>query len=170
MRTAGEATMNVNSCGRQLEDALFIETVCALLRETGLAPARLVLEITETVLMHDTEQTIRRLRALRALGVRLAVDDFGTGYSSLRYLNRFPLDVLKMAKPFVDGLGTRSEDPALARAIVDLGENLGLQVVAEGIEHGAQLSQLRGLGCPLGQGYWFARPMPAGEAGEQLSA
>ena len=129
---------------------------------------RLVLEITETVLMHDTETTIDRLRALRALGVRLAVDDFGTGYSSLRYLNRFPVDVLKMAKPFVDGLGSNEEDPALARAIVDLGASLGLQIIAEGIESAAQLTQLRRLGCPLGQGYWFARPMPVEEASGHL--
>src|SRR5581483_6967311 len=93
---AGGLTMNVNLSGRQLEDPTLLETVTAILRETGLAAGRLVLEITETVLMHDTETTIHRLRALRALGVRLAVDDFGTGYSSLRYLNRFPLDVLKM--------------------------------------------------------------------------
>ena len=119
--------------------------------------------------MHDTEATIERLRALRALGVRLAVDDFGTGYSSLRYLDRFPLDVLKMAKPFVDGLGSKDENPALARAIIDLGSSLGLSIVAEGIERSAQLEQLRRLGCPMGQGYWFARPMPAAEAGAHLA-
>ncbi|MCW2966430.1 MAG: hypothetical protein JWM71_202 [Solirubrobacteraceae bacterium] len=163
-----ELMMNVNLSGRQLEDPALVDEVTAILRETGLPAARLVLEITETVLMHDTETTIERLRALRALGVRLAVDDFGTGYSSLRYLNRFPLDVLKMAKPFVDGLGSQSEDPALARAIVDLGANLGLQIIAEGIERSAQLTQLRRLGCPLGQGYWFSRPMPAADAEAQL--
>ncbi|MDX6639403.1 MAG: hypothetical protein QOF12_414, partial [Solirubrobacteraceae bacterium] len=108
------------------------------------------------------------LRSLRALGVRLAVDDFGTGYSSLRYLNRFPLDVLKMAKPFVDGLATQSEDPALARAIIDLGSSLGLQIVAEGIEGADQLVQLRRLGCPLGQGFLFSRPLPAAEAETHL--
>ena len=165
-----ELTMAVNLSGRQLEDASLHEDVTAVLRETGLPSGRLVLEITETVLMHDTETTIERLRALRALGVRLAVDDFGTGYSSLRYLNRFPLDVLKMAKPFVDGLGTQEEDPALARAIIDLGANLGLTIVAEGIERSAQLVQLRRLGCPLGQGYWFARPMPAADAEAQMLA
>jgi len=168
--TARPLTINVNLSGRQLEDPSLVEQVTGILRETGLPPSRLVLEITETVLMQDTEATIERLRALRALGLRLAIDDFGTGYSSLRYLNRFPLDVLKMAKPFVDGLGTRQEDPALARAIVDLGGNLGLQVVAEGIEGSGQLAQLQALGCPLGQGYWFARPMPAGEAGAHLAA
>ncbi|MFL5847156.1 MAG: putative bifunctional diguanylate cyclase/phosphodiesterase [Solirubrobacteraceae bacterium] len=168
--TGTDLSMNVNLSGRQLEDPALLDDVTAILRETGLPAARLVLEITETVLMHDTETTIERLRALRALGVRLAVDDFGTGYSSLRYLNRFPLDVLKMAKPFVDGLGSQEEDPALARAIIDLGANLGLTIIAEGIERSAQLVQLRRLGCPMGQGYWFARPMPADEAGRHLSA
>jgi EAL domain-containing protein (putative c-di-GMP-specific phosphodiesterase class I) len=166
----GPLAMHVNLSGRQLESPGLLEEVTATLRETGLPPNRLVLEITETVLMHDTEATIERLRALRSLGVRLAVDDFGTGYSSLRYLNRFPLDVLKMAKPFVDGLDAHNEDPALARAIIDLGGALGLTIVAEGIEQHAQLAQLRRLGCPLGQGYWFARPMPAAKAALQLAA
>ena len=168
--TGAELSMNVNLSGRQLEDPTLVDEVTAILRETGLPAGRLVLEITETVLMQDTETTIERLRTLRALGVRLAVDDFGTGYSSLRYLNRFPLDVLKMAKPFVDGLGSQDEDPALARAIVDLGASLGLTIVAEGIERSAQLAHLRRLGCPLGQGYWFARPMPAAEAEAQLDS
>ena len=166
----GELTMHVNLSGRQLEDPALVGEVSSILRETGLPAGRLVLEITETVLMHDTEATIERLRSLRALGVRLAVDDFGTGYSSLRYLNRFPLDVLKMAKPFVDGLATQSEDPALARAIIDLGSNLGLQIVAEGIEGADQLVQLRRLGCPLGQGFLFSRPLPAAEAETHLLA
>jgi diguanylate cyclase (GGDEF)-like protein len=164
----GDLTMNVNLSGRQLEDPALVGEVSSILRETGLPAGRLVLEITETVLMQDTEATIERLRSLRALGVRLAVDDFGTGYSSLRYLNRFPLDVLKMAKPFVDGLATQSEDPALARAIIDLGSSLGLQIVAEGIEGADQLVQLRRLGCPLGQGFLFSRPMPAADAETHL--
>ena len=165
----GLLAMHVNLSGRQLESPRLVDELSAILRETGLPAGRLVLEIAETVLMHDTETTIERLRALRALGVRLAVDDFGTGHSSLRFLNRFPLDVLKMAKPFVDGLEAHTEDPALARAIVDLGAHLGLTIVAEGIEQSAQLAQLRRLGCPLGQGYWFARPMPAGEATAQMA-
>jgi predicted signal transduction protein with EAL and GGDEF domain len=163
-------TMNVNLSSHQLEDPEFVSTVTEVLRETGLPAQRLVLEITETVLMQDTEATIERLRALRNLGVRLAVDDFGTGYSSLRYLNRFPIDVLKMAKPFVDELGIDDEDAALARAIVDLGANLGLQIVAEGVERDVQLAHLRQLGCPLAQGFLFARPMPAAEAGQRLQA
>jgi diguanylate cyclase (GGDEF)-like protein len=156
-------TIHVNLSGRQLEDPDLLTMVATALREASLEPGALVLEITETVLMHDTEATIERLRGLRALGVRLAVDDFGTGYSSLRDLDRFPVDVLKMAKPFVDGLGAGPEHSALARAIVDLGANLGLQIVAEGIERPEQLRKLRELGCALGQGFHFGLPLPAAD-------
>jgi diguanylate cyclase (GGDEF)-like protein len=153
--------MSVNLSGRQLEDPDIIGDVAAALADSGLPPSALVLEITETVLMHDTEATIARLAALKALGVRLAVDDFGTGYSSLRYLRRFPIDILKMAKPFVDGL-LEAEDGdgrALARAIVDIASSLHLSCIAEGIEVGAQATALHELGCGLGQGFHFARPM-----------
>ena len=154
--------MSVNLSGRQLEDANIVADVAAALADSGLPAAALVLEITETVLMHDTEATISRLAALKALGVRLAVDDFGTGYSSLRYLRRFPIDILKMAKPFVDGLAEVDDEEgrALARAIVDLASSLKLSCIAEGIEVGAQAVMLHELGCGLGQGFHFARPMP----------
>jgi diguanylate cyclase (GGDEF)-like protein len=156
-------SITVNLSGRQLERADLVQQVADVLVATGLPAGRLVLEITETVLMHDSETTIDRLAALKALGVRLAVDDFGTGYSSLRYLSRFPIDLLKMAKPFVDGVGTE-QGAALARTIVDLGASLGLAIVAEGIEQGVQLAQLRRLGCQYGQGYLFARPLAVGQA------
>jgi diguanylate cyclase (GGDEF)-like protein len=152
--------MSVNLSGRQLEDPNIVADVAAALADSGLPASALVLEITETVLMHDTEATIARLTALKALGVRLAVDDFGTGYSSLRYLRRFPIDILKMAKPFVDGLDTGDDEGrALARAIVDLATSLKLACIAEGIEAPAQADVLRELGCGLGQGFHFARPM-----------
>ena len=152
--------MSVNLSGRQLEDPNIVADVAAALADSGLPPGALVLEITETVLMHDTEATIARLTALKALGVRLAVDDFGTGYSSLRYLRRFPIDILKMAKPFVDGLDTGDDEGrALARAIVELATSLKLACIAEGIEAGAQADVLHELGCSLGQGFHFARPM-----------
>jgi len=159
---AGEPSriMSVNLSGRQLEDPNIVADVAAALADTGLPASALVLEITETVLMHDTEATIARLTALKALGVRLAVDDFGTGYSSLRYLRRFPIDILKMAKPFVDGLDAGDDEGrALARAIVELATSLKLACIAEGIEAGAQADVLHELGCGLGQGYHFARPM-----------
>ncbi len=154
--------MSVNLSGRQLEDPNIVSDVAAALADSGLPASSLVLEITETVLMHDTEATIARLTALKALGVRLAVDDFGTGYSSLRYLRRFPIDILKMAKPFVDGLDAGDDEGrALARAIVELATSLKLACIAEGIEAGAQADVLHELGCDLGQGYHFARPMAA---------
>jgi diguanylate cyclase (GGDEF)-like protein len=158
--TAEPRIMSVNLSGRQLEDPNIVADVAAALADTGLPASALVLEITETVLMHDTEATISRLTALKALGVRLAVDDFGTGYSSLRYLRRFPIDILKMAKPFVDGLDTGDDEGrALARAIVDLASSLKLACIAEGIEAGAQADVLHDLGCGMGQGFHFARPM-----------
>jgi EAL domain-containing protein (putative c-di-GMP-specific phosphodiesterase class I) len=110
------------------------------------------------VLMHDTKATTNKLRRLKRLGVRLAVDDFGTGYSSLEYLRGFPLDVLKVAKSFVDGLTGAAEGLALARAIVELGESFHLDVVGEGIELPEQRDRLCELGCRLGQGFLFARP------------
>jgi diguanylate cyclase (GGDEF)-like protein len=154
--------MSVNLSGRQLEDPNIVADVAAALADSALPPSALVLEITETVLMHDTEATISRLADLKALGVRLAVDDFGTGYSSLRYLRRFPIDILKMAKPFVDGLAEVDDEEgrALARAIVDLASSLKLACIAEGIEAGSQAIMLHELGCGLGQGFHFARPMP----------
>jgi EAL domain-containing protein (putative c-di-GMP-specific phosphodiesterase class I) len=152
--------MSVNLSGRQLEDPNIVADVAAALADSGLPASALVLEITETVLMHDTEATIARLTALKALGVRLAVDDFGTGYSSLRYLRRFPIDILKMAKPFVDGLDVGDDEGrALARAIVELASSLKLSCIAEGIEAPAQADVLHELGCGLGQGFHFARPM-----------
>jgi diguanylate cyclase (GGDEF)-like protein len=151
--------ITVNLSGLELERPDLVDQVAAALDASGLAPERLVLEITETVLMHDTEATIERLATLKELGVRLAVDDFGTGYSSLRYLSRFPIDLLKMAKPFVDGVDQGEQGAALARTIIDLGASLDLAIIAEGIELGAQLSRLRSMSCEYGQGYLFARPL-----------
>ncbi len=163
-----DLTMNVNLSGRQLEDPGLHSTVADALSHAAVDEGSLILEITETVLMHDTDATIERLRALRALGVRLAVDDFGTGYSSLRYLNRFPIDVLKMASPFVEPLDAGSERRSLAQTIVSLGSNLGLPVIAEGIERPEQHAALVALGCELGQGYHFGRPVPAAEIEPQI--
>jgi diguanylate cyclase (GGDEF)-like protein len=162
--------VSVNLSGRQLEQADLVEVVAGALARSGLPPEQLWLEITETVLMHDTEATIERLRALKALGVRLAVDDFGTGYSSLRYLRRFPIDLLKIAKPFVDGVASGPEGAALARTIIELGVSLGLRTVAEGIEGAAELAQLRRMGCDLGQGFLFAEPLSADDASALLRA
>jgi EAL domain-containing protein (putative c-di-GMP-specific phosphodiesterase class I) len=112
-------------------------------------------------MMRDFESSTRTLRALKALGLELALDDFGTGYSSLGYLQRFPLDILKIDKSFVDHITDRSDRAGLARAIIQLGKTLDLRVVAEGIEHQAQADELRALGCELGQGFFFDRPLDA---------
>ncbi len=120
--------------------------------------------MTETAMFYDTQTTIARLGALRSLGIRVAIDDFGTGYSSLGYLRRFPVDILKIAREFVAPTGVGPDGWALAHAIVALGQTLGLRIVAEGIEEPAQLEQLLGFGCELGQGFLFARPMPADAA------
>ena len=155
------AAVTVNVSGRQLQDAEFPAQVRAALADSGLEPARLTLEITESVIMRDTDATLAQLTALKALGVRLAVDDFGTGYSSLSYLQKFPVDVLKIDKSFVDGVARGGHHAALARTIVALGETLSLRTVAEGVEEPVQQERLRAMGCQLGQGYLFARPLDA---------
>jgi diguanylate cyclase (GGDEF)-like protein len=157
----GELTMAVNLSGTQLKQPDLVGDVAEALRDSGLDASHLVLEITETVLMSDDEATMTRLRELKKLGVRLAVDDFGTGYSSLQYLRDFPLDQLKVAKSFVDGLGGAAQGVALARAIVELGESCQLDVVGEGIELVEQREGLLELGCRIGQGFLFARPADA---------
>ncbi|MEY2434942.1 MAG: hypothetical protein QOC92_4667 [Acidimicrobiaceae bacterium] len=153
-------SVNVNLSARQLAHGGFVEDVAKVLAESELDPDSLVLEITESVLM-EGDGTVRRLGELRDLGVRLAIDDFGTGYSSLSYLRRFPIDILKMDKTFVQGVGTTSSDDALAQAIIDLTHTLGLTVVAEGIERVEQRDQLRLLQCNMGQGYYFTKPLDA---------
>ncbi|WP_129337383.1 putative bifunctional diguanylate cyclase/phosphodiesterase [Cellulomonas endophytica] len=153
--------MSVNVSARQVTHPSLVADVADALRDAGIAPGRLTLEITESLLVQDTPEIADTLARLKALGVRLALDDFGTGYSSLSYLRRFPIDVLKMDKSFVDGVATSAEDRALAQAIIRLGRTLGLEVVAEGLEHADQVAVVEGLDCPLGQGYRFAEPLPA---------
>jgi diguanylate cyclase (GGDEF)-like protein/PAS domain S-box-containing protein len=148
-------TMSVNLSVRQLQSDSIVADVRAALEKTGLAATSLVLEITESVMMADTEFAVRRLDDLKALGVRLAMDDFGTGYSSLSYLSRFPVDILKMDRSFV-GAG---ENVALQSAIIALGASLSLDVIAEGIELPEQEQSLQDLGCEIGQGFLFAKPM-----------
>ena len=129
------------------------------IERTGIAPGRLVLEVTETLLVKDAVRGAETLQQLRDLGVQLALDDFGTGYSSLSYLRNLPLDTLKIAREFVEGLAFSDHDAAFVRLIVGLAKTVGLKVVAEGIETRAQLDMLREIGCDLGQGYYFAAPM-----------
>ena len=160
---ADRLRLSVNISGHQLADSSFPGEVRGILADCGLRPADLMLELTESVLMGDGETAVLRLERLKDLGVRIAIDDFGTGFSSLSYLHRFPVDTLKIAKPFVDRVG-HGEVGRLAAAIVSLGESLRLEIVAEGIEEAEQRDGLRALGCALGQGYYFARPLPETEA------
>ncbi|MGH2674776.1 MAG: putative bifunctional diguanylate cyclase/phosphodiesterase, partial [Actinomycetota bacterium] len=151
--------ISVNLSPKQLTDPNLVGEVDRSLQASGLDPGCLILEITEDVLMHETEATLQTLRELKKLGVRLAIDDFGTGYSSLSYLERFPVDMLKIAKTFVDQLGNGTPRSPLVEAVIRLGEALGLRTVAEGIETAEQLDRLRGLHCKQGQGFLFARPL-----------
>jgi diguanylate cyclase (GGDEF)-like protein len=157
-RAIDRLVLSVNLSAAQLQQVDFVEDLERILSETGFPAEDLVLELTESAMFHDTQTTIARLDALRALGIRIAIDDFGTGYSSLGYLRRFQVDILKIAREFVGRGDVASGDWAFARAMVALGETLGLVVIAEGIEEAGQLAALRALGCELGQGYLFARP------------
>ena len=154
-------SISVNLSARQIQHAGLIDVVARALSDSRLRPDTLILEITESALMQDTEMTLRRLLELKQLGVRLAIDDFGTGYSSLSYLRRFPIDILKIDKSFVENVATRSDAMALVRAIIDLGRSLGLITVAEGVELPEQAAELEALGCELAQGYLYSRPQDA---------
>jgi diguanylate cyclase (GGDEF)-like protein/PAS domain S-box-containing protein len=164
-----EIGVTVNLSARQLLQPELPSDVAAALRDSGLPAGSLTLEMTESMLVEDSNAVLARLRALKALGVRLAIDDFGTGYSSLAYLERFPVDLLKIDKSFVDKIGAGMESP-LARAMIGLGRELGIHVVAEGIETHRQWSSLRDLGCEMGQGFYLSRPLPAGLLTEAMVA
>jgi EAL domain-containing protein (putative c-di-GMP-specific phosphodiesterase class I) len=152
-------SISVNLSARQVSHPSLVETVEKTLERTGLDPGRVSLEITESVLFDDAETALQTLRGLKDLGISLVLDDFGTGYSSLAHLKRFPIDVLKIDRSFVDGLGHDKEDSAIVAAVISMARALGIDVVAEGVETQHQATQLRLLGCPLAQGYLFARPM-----------
>ncbi len=159
--TLGWTSVNVSAA--QLRSDEFYSCVRDALATHGLCPSRLTLEVTESLALDDAVGTVERLTALRGLGVQIAVDDFGTGYSSLSYLRRLPIDKLKIDRAFVDGLGSDPEATAVARAIVELAKGLHLVTIAEGIEHRHQAETLVALGCELGQGYLFARPLQAAD-------
>jgi EAL domain-containing protein (putative c-di-GMP-specific phosphodiesterase class I) len=158
--------ISINLSGRQLEDPEFVDELERTIEQFGIDPRALMLEITETVMMEDTDVTACRLAELRRLGARLSIDDFGTGYSSLRYLHSFPVDILKIARPFVEGVGKDPQKEAFTRTIIELCRTLGLQAIAEGVESREQAGQLRELGCELAQGTYLAEPVEA----ERLAA
>ncbi|MBI4493404.1 MAG: EAL domain-containing protein [Chloroflexi bacterium] len=151
--------MSVNLSARQFQQPNLVEQVAQVLGETGLAPACLKLEITESVLVEDAESTLSRLQALKELGVRLAIDDFGTGYSSLSYLQRLAVDTIKIDRSFVSGLGAEGRNLAIVRAVAVLAQALSMDVTAEGIETPEQLASVRAAGCDHGQGYLFSKPL-----------
>jgi EAL domain-containing protein (putative c-di-GMP-specific phosphodiesterase class I) len=155
----GNLSMAVNISARQIASPDLVAHVGNALSNSGLEPRSLVVEMTETALIHDTSVAAARLHQLRDLGVRLAIDDFGTGYSSLSYLRQFPVDILKIDRSFINTISDRGDIPAIVRAMLDLGRTLQLETVAEGIELGVQLDQLREQNCDLGQGYLFSLPL-----------
>jgi diguanylate cyclase (GGDEF)-like protein/PAS domain S-box-containing protein len=161
-------TVTINLSARQLIDDSFHDDVAATLKATGLSANRVVLELTESMLVGRSDSTMSLLHRLRALGVRLAIDDFGTGFSSLGYLSQYPLDVLKIDKSFVQGLDKGPNGRALASAVVALGRSLKLKVVAEGVERAEQEWDLRNLGCDYGQGFMYSRPVATAQLAKLL--
>lgn len=164
-----EISVTVNISIRQFQQKELVEIVSKALQSTGLPPPSLILEITESFMLQDTEATIEKLDGLKRLGVRLAIDDFGTGYSSLSYLQRFPIDILKIDKSFIDKLGEGREGNAVARAIIMMGDSLNLKTIAEGIERPDQIAALQSLGCGAGQGFHFAKPLDIADMNNFLS-
>jgi diguanylate cyclase (GGDEF)-like protein len=166
----GDLVVAVNVSGRQFEAVNLPEMVRHALDAAGLPPSALEVEITETALMRDMNRAREVLAALRDLGVAIAIDDFGTGYSSLSYLRHLPINTLKVDQSFVRDIDADADDRAIVRTILAMAETLGLTAVAEGVETTEHLDFLRRFGCPLGQGYLFARPMPAGDFAAYLAA
>ncbi|HTW10353.1 MAG TPA: bifunctional diguanylate cyclase/phosphodiesterase, partial [Acidimicrobiales bacterium] len=158
----------VNISGRELEDSTLCGRVLGMISEAGIEAQQVVLEMTESVLIEGGRPVIQGLRRLTAEGVGLAIDDFGTGYGSLRYLQKFPVNTVKIDRSFVAGLGRRQQDEAIVQAITALSGSLGLNAIAEGVETATQLVRLRTLGCRLAQGYLLGRPVPADELMERL--
>ena len=160
--------IGVNLSARQFSDEGLVGQVADVLAETGLPPACLTLEITESILMVNAQVALARLNPLRAMGVRISMDDFGTGYSSLSYLQRFPIDTLKIDQSFIGAMTHTIEGAEIVRAILNLGKALHLEVIAEGADSAEQVAMLRAMGCPLTQGYFFSRPLPEHEAAAML--
>lgn len=161
--------VSVNISARQFSDGQLGTRIAGILQETGLPPACLELELTESILMREVSEAMQILAGLKRLGLSIAVDDFGTGYSSLNYLKQFPIDVLKIDRTFVDGLPSGEQDAQIARAIIAMAHSLNLSVIAEGVETHEQLEFLREHGCDEVQGYLFGRPMPATRFEAQFS-
>jgi EAL domain-containing protein (putative c-di-GMP-specific phosphodiesterase class I) len=165
----GDAHVAVNLSARQLVDRRIVDVVAGALLRSGLAPGRLVLEVTESALMANAEMALVCLTDLKQLGVGLAIDDFGTGYSSLVYLKRMPVDAIKVDRSFVDGLGDDAEDTAIVSSVVSLAHAVGVQAIAEGVETAEQQAHLLALGCDLAQGFLWSKPMAAADLADVLA-
>jgi EAL domain-containing protein (putative c-di-GMP-specific phosphodiesterase class I) len=159
-RNGAPVLMSVNLSARQCGHPDLVATFGSILKRTGADPASICLEITETALMADVDASDATLGSLKQLGLALALDDFGTGYSSLRALQRFPVDVVKIDRSFIEPIERDPQEAAIVAAVISLSHALGLRTVAEGIETVPQVDRLRALGCDLAQGYYFARPGP----------
>ena len=162
-RNTAHLTLSLNVSAHQFKQASFVETVRLAMHRHGVNPARLMLEITESVMLDNVDASITKMDELVRAGVRFALDDFGTGHSSLSYLTRLPISQLKIAQPFIDNIGTNASDAVVIQTIVGMAKNLGLEVIAEGVETQAQRDYLAAHGCQLCQGFLFSRPLPAAE-------
>jgi len=160
--------VSVNLSARQFGDGQLGMRISRILNDSGVPPASLELELTESILMRDVGETLQMLNSLKKLGLCIAVDDFGTGYSSLNYLKQFPIDVLKIDRSFVDGVPGGEQDAQIARAIIAMAHSLSLAVIAEGVETQAQLDFLREHDCDQVQGYLFGKPMAASQFATQF--
>ena len=158
-----QINIGINLSPRQFMQADLVEQIGALIKYYAVDPSSIDLEITETIAMQDSENGINKMHELKALGVKLSMDDFGTGYSSLSYLHRFPLDVLKIDRSFVQGIKGHKGDGAIARAVLAMAKSMNLKVIAEGVETEAQYEFLKGYGCEVIQGYLFSKPVPSQE-------
>jgi EAL domain-containing protein (putative c-di-GMP-specific phosphodiesterase class I) len=161
--------MSVNLSGKQVAVPSLVSDIREILEETHVDAKHLKLEITESAVMENAEMAARLLKRLKDLGVQLSIDDFGTGYSSLSYLHRFPVNTLKIDRSFVGRIGEAAENIEIVRTVISLAENMGMEVVAEGVETLSQLTQLRKLKCQYGQGYLFSRPVDAASVSEWIS-
>jgi EAL domain-containing protein (putative c-di-GMP-specific phosphodiesterase class I) len=162
--------LSVNVSARQLESPAFVDDVIAALSDAGLEPQDLVLEVTETAVLENHAAAVGALTVLAERGVRIAIDDFGTGYATLTYLKQWPVDIIKIDRSFIAGLGIDEHDTAIVANVVNLGYALGVQVTAEGVETTEQRDQLIALGCTHGQGFLFGKPNEELVRGDQLSA
>jgi EAL domain-containing protein (putative c-di-GMP-specific phosphodiesterase class I) len=158
-----QMTVAVNISPKVFRQKNFIQTVVDILKDTGLKPECLEIEITEETMLVGAEETVETMRTLRELGVRFAIDDFGTGYSSLSYLKRLPIEMLKIDRSFINDIFTNSDDKAIVTAIIQMAHSMGIEVLAEGVETEQQLAYLNSLGCDKLQGYLFSKPVPYDE-------